>query len=395
MSAEAGAELLRGLYVLMKMATLHGEGHPATVRHAEEMARGGEEAWQLQFVRGGLFYGRQLIECDEETYEQGQEVGEALGRLGFEELSHQGKMEVSALCAMGGMLSRGMVGGASSLADHKIEGFAWREIEQTSWGEAQERVTPEVVSVSNVSLALSSVEMMEANPWSFRDGIGLVRRAQRAWEADAEAAWEALELAEARWTPRRRAWSAALGAWSLLARAGVGEGVCRVGAHAALALGVCGYEERGGVELEVARARAVEAMASQLEGQSGYLPPHVLRVMALLSGLRRRGVGEVVELVWEMGRARSPQGVGFDLTRADLMARLAGQMGTMWSPGWVRIAVAEHGALPAGAHVRLGDGRLGVIVGRVGGRVQVVVEGCLEVVDGRLELVSARRAAGG
>jgi hypothetical protein len=63
-----------------------------------------------------------------------------------------------------------------------------------------------------------------------------------------------------------------------------------------------------------------------------------------------------------MELARCPEGVGFDLTRADLLAHAVQLEGTRFSAEWVRAVIKICGAVPVGATVRLRDGRVGVVI---------------------------------
>jgi hypothetical protein len=65
---------------------------------------------------------------------------------------------------------------------------------------------------------------------------------------------------------------------------------------------------------------------------------------------------------YEMERARCPDGVAFDLTRADLLAHAVTLEATRFSPEWVRAVIKICGAVPVGATVLLQDGRVGVVI---------------------------------
>jgi hypothetical protein len=73
-------------------------------------------------------------------------------------------------------------------------------------------------------------------------------------------------------------------------------------------------------------------------------------------------VTDLIELAYEMERARCPDGVRFDLTRGDLLAHAVALEGTRFDAEWVRTVIKICGAVPVGACVRLRDGRVGAVI---------------------------------
>jgi hypothetical protein len=63
-----------------------------------------------------------------------------------------------------------------------------------------------------------------------------------------------------------------------------------------------------------------------------------------------------------MERARTPRGVPFDLTRADLLAYAVEQARDRFSADWVRTLIKVCGTVPVGACVQLADGRVGIVI---------------------------------
>jgi hypothetical protein len=73
-------------------------------------------------------------------------------------------------------------------------------------------------------------------------------------------------------------------------------------------------------------------------------------------------IAELIELAYEMERARCPERVPFDLTRADLLAFAVEQGKERFSPDWVRAVIKICGTVPVGACVQLADGRVGMVI---------------------------------
>ena len=100
--------------------------------------------------------------------------------------------------------------------------------------------------------------------------------------------------------------------------------------------------------------------------------PQCLLVASLVhlmgSVMRRRkdlvalSVTDLIELAYDMERARCPGNVPFDLTRADLLAHSIQRNMTPARADWLRIVMKVCGALPVGAHVQLHDGRVGIVM---------------------------------
>src|SRR6185369_8922276 len=100
--------------------------------------------------------------------------------------------------------------------------------------------------------------------------------------------------------------------------------------------------------------------------------PQCLLVASLVhlmgAEMRRRkdlvalSVTDLIELAYDMERARCPGNVPFDLTRADLLAHQVQRAMDPARADWLRIIMKVCGALPVGAHVQLQDGRVGIVM---------------------------------
>ena len=91
--------------------------------------------------------------------------------------------------------------------------------------------------------------------------------------------------------------------------------------------------------------------------------PHRLRVTTLVRGLTlpadgSNGVLSLVRAAYELERRRCPHDLSVSLTKADLMAWLADQLGERIDANWGRAILGVAGLIPAGSYV-LADTRLG------------------------------------
>ena len=140
-------------------------------------------------------------------------------------------------------------------------------------------------------------------------------------------------------------------------------------------------------------------VTAMLEGGRTGIEPHRILVVASIesarSGTRPAALAlvEVMRLAYELERGRRSAGVSFHLDRADLLAAVAE---ADVDPRWLGLLLTSAGALPIGAHVRLHDGRVAIVMGRgVPGepfRPEVMVAGGRFVPQLPVTLLASRRA---
>ena len=399
-------DLLRDLYVLLKTAAAYGAEHPLYASVAERLAeRIGAipPPFSLQFVRGGVFWQRQMLTLNNELYERATTIAQSLDHLDVHEVTVTKVPGVDDLRAFGMALGRGMLGPSDALDALRIEGMSWRRIPNASWGEDQEDIDVELFALSQIALAVKEADALHAQReqgWSFNKGLAVIRRLERALEVEQTASVRALELAPGGWTPARRAVSSALGVNAALSRVGCSKGTRRAAAHVALVLGMYGLEERAGQPVDIAAQRALGPMLGAPSRARGGISPHRLRVSVVVHQLANTRVTDwlpvchIIQLCHELEVERAPEGVGFDLTLADLMALAAQEMGVAFAPTWVKVLIDLHGHTPCGAYARTPDGAIGVVLGPCEGGHELLVGGRVITVSDGLELVTSAQAHG-
>ena len=105
-------------------------------------------------------------------------------------------------------------------------------------------------------------------------------------------------------------------------------------------------------------------------GKATRIEPHRLRVCSVLHEIghdpRARkelpGIPALVFLLCELERRRKPPDVDFALTFTDLLAMATFEIETSFEPAAVRALIHASGEVPIGAHVRLPDGRFGIVL---------------------------------
>jgi hypothetical protein len=93
----------------------------------------------------------------------------------------------------------------------------------------------------------------------------------------------------------------------------------------------------------------------------------------LLAPRAEHPVLDTIALAYEMERLRCPEHLDFDLTNADLWAAVASQAGIGYALEWVRALVDTFGAIPAGAWVRVDDGRHALVLGPADGAATLLL----------------------
>ncbi len=370
--------LVNHIHMLMKAALLHDAQHSVTQNAANALCKAVaalSPPFTLQFVAGGVFLDRTLVPLDFGHYERGMLLTIALNRLNAHELSFETPLDVAVAQRLAQALAAGSRGPTDDLKGVELPGFTWREIPHAKSGIDAEGVDPEVAAIAHTVLGLSVVEQIaeeRETSWPWTKGLAVIRRLEKGLAAKDGAAMRVVELAPDGWPLPRRALAAAQLVLQVLTRVGASPSNRRAAAHAALALTLQGLGERGGVDAQ----SAADALASRMtrdpvQARSGIAPQCLLvatLVHLMSSSMRGKKsivsltVTDLIELAYEMERARCPAGVAFDLTRADLLAHAVTLEGTRFSPEWVRVVIKICGAVPVGATVQLQDGRIGVVI---------------------------------
>lgn len=399
---EIAIKTLQAIFVLMRTVMAHGTAHPLThdsVRRVQEVFVV-ESPWALQWVRGGVFRDQILLELSDELYWRAATLSTALEHLGVNELSFKPTPSAEEWMALGEALALGALGPHDVLETRRPDRLGWRAIPNASWGEDAQEIDPEVFALIQIALSLRDVEAMRAealHPWPWATSLRLLRRLERAAEAHRRAGTRALELAPEGWTVARRACSAAYQVVCVLQDARADHFLQRTCAHTALALALHGYDETLGVGVTEAAARCAPLLQGLGESARSGAPPHHMRVAVNLHLLASApptswpGPLHLCAMLYELERQRRPERVSFALTLTDLMASLAQDMGTLHPPLWAKALIQAHDTYPPGAHVRLQDGRLGMIINATPAHIEALIDGQLHQLSPRapLQLLSS------
>lgn len=371
-------DLVAQLHSLMKAVLMHDERHSLAQKNAAALCQvvaAVPPPFVLQFVAGGVFLDRTLVPLDFQHFERCLELTRALHRLAAHELSFETALPEQSALRLGRALASGLRGkGEHGLKDEEIPGLSWREIPFAQSGIDAEGVDSEVAAIAHTVLGLSVAEQIAEKPeepWPWNMGLSVIRRLEKGLATNADSAMRVVEFAPEGWPVPRRALSASQLVLQVLTRVGIDAGNRRAAAHAALALGLQGLRPRGGVSVaEAADELIARITRAPIQAQSG-IAPQCLLVASLLHVMgtemrRKRSVSlmiaELVELAYEMERARCPEGVPFDLTRADLLAFAVEHSKHRFSTDWVRAVIKVCGTVPVGACVQLADGRVGMVI---------------------------------
>lgn len=372
-------DLVAQLHSLMKAVLLHDERHSLAQKNAVALCQvvaAVPPPFVLQFVAGGVFLDRTLVPLDFMHFERCLELTRALNKLAAHELSFETALPEASALRLGRALAAGLRGQGEGgfKAGEEIPGLSWREIPFAQSGIDAEGVDSEVAAIAHTVLGLSVAEQIAEKPeepWPWNMGLSVIRRLEKGLATNADSAMRVVEFAPEGWPVPRRALSASQLVLQVLTRVGVDAGNRRAAAHAALALGLQGMRPRGGVSVaEAADALIARITRAPIQAQSG-IAPQCLLVASLLHVMgtemrRKRSVSlmiaELVELAYEMERARCPEGVPFDLTRADLLAFAVEHGKHRFATDWVRAVIKVCGTVPVGACVQLADGRVGMVI---------------------------------
>jgi len=367
--------LIADLHTLMKAVVLHDAGHPVAKQSADTLCKAIEAMsppFVLQFVAGGVFLDRTLVPLDFNHFERCQALTRALARLGAHELSFESSLAQENALQLGHALAAATRGQRGALEAAEIPGLTWREIPHAQSGIDAEGVDPDVAAIAHTLLGLGVVEQIAAQPdepWPWNMGLAVIRRIEKGLAANAGAAMRVIEFAPEGWPIARRALSASQLVLQVLTRVGADPPNRRAAAHAALALALQGLRPRDGLDAAAAAdGLATRMTRAPIQAESGIAPQCLLvaSLAHLMGSKARHGsavvsliVTELIELAYEMERARCPARVPFDLGRADVLAfALQHQL----APDWMRAVIKICGAVPVGACVQLRDGRVGIVI---------------------------------
>jgi hypothetical protein len=370
--------LLNQLHTLMKAVLLHDVKHPVASRAAVGLSNAVAAMpppFVIQFVAGGVFVDRTLVPLDFNHYERCVELTRSLSKLSAHELAFETALSEANALRIGQALAAGARGQGDDLRGVEIAGVGWRDIPRAQSGVDAEGVDPDVAAITHTVLGLSVVEQIAGQPdapWPWNMGFAVIRRLEKGLAAKETAATRVIEFAPDGWPVPRRALSASQLVLQVLTHVGVDASNRRAAAHAALALGLQGLQARSGADMATAAdGLAARMLKAPIQAQSG-VAPQCLLVASLVHmlGSKMRSeqthlpliVTELIELAYEMERARCPERAPFDLTRADLLAFAVEQGDDRFSADWVRAVVKICGAAPVGACVQMADGRVGIVI---------------------------------
>lgn len=386
----ASAQSLLDLFILVKTVAGHGPAHPLTLQMAQTLAEHISQSatpWSLQFIRSGVFRDMNLLELNGEGYRRARTLAAAMNNLGFHELRIERDVDASTWLRLAIELARALMAPSHGLEQLKLPGLSWRKIAHAGSGQDDaDDIDPELFAITHVALAMRAMERWpspQPERWPWRLGLTVLRHLERAVNASAQAATRAMELAPGGWPPHRRAASMALHALLILGELGQPESARRASAHAALALGLGGMMTRSGAPFSQAAAIAQRKMLAGLEDfEPERLPQHYIQTCAFADQIQRPAISwlpstHLLRLLYELERERCPKDTTLSLTLADLLAIAARDMGSVYAPAWVRALIQAHGAWPPGAHVRLADGRAGLVLTVLDDTLELLCQGSI------------------
>lgn len=367
-----GTEIISTLAGLLTAGLSYASSeHPAVTAAGERFAavigRADQEV-TVQFVFRVPFLNRELISLDTKHFEQARRIGRALETLGINELTFSLGLTAEAAAHLGVRLARGARGIHDGLVGFHPTAIRWRDIPEAKWDEEFNEVDADVFVAAQLTLAIQSTEKLCASDTPRHTGLRIVRRLERSLDIAPDVVRRTIELMPGQWSPARRTISAALVISMALRHLDINVSVRRAATHAMLLVAIDGLRAREGVALDVAAHIAFESFCRPRSKSRSMLTPHRLRTAAILDAMARRtplrwpGVLHLIGLVFDLESQRCPKGVDFALTRADLLAYASENMGRGYPSAWVKLLVSLFDTFPAGAYVRLTDGRTGVVI---------------------------------
>lgn len=379
--------MVERLFVLMRTLAVHGPSHPVSVQIAQAVADGiaaAELPFTLQFVRQAVFQDHALVMFDPGGFQRSLRVAAALAAVGVHQLSVDSVPSVDDLISLGAGLASGH--GAAL----QIPGMQLRAILDGQTGTAGETVEPERFAAVMLLRALMDAEHIDAGrggAWAWSRGAAILRRLERATEADGPTSTRFLEVAPGELTVPRRAVQATVLALAAMRLVGLDAATRRVGGHATLAVAITGLRARGGDDFPAAATRALDQLRSSLSAGRSKIDPHRLRTCALVHDAafrpearsRWHPIARLMELVYEHEVLRCPPDANFDLGAVDLLSALAPRSFVQDDPGWLQALAELVGRWAPGMRVVLEEGDAGVLLGGAGARPMVFTGAAVKV----------------
>ena len=345
--------MVERLFVLMRTLAVHGPSHPVSVQIAQALADGiaaSDLPFSLQFVRQAVFENHALVMFDPGGFQRSLRVAAALAAIGVHQVSVDQVPAVEDLVALGAELASGH---GTAL---QIPGVQLRAIRDGQTGTAGETVEPARFAAVMLLRALMDAEHINevrGGAWPWSRGAAILRRLERATDADAGTSTRFLEVAPGAFTVPRRAVQAT-----------------------ALALAAMRLV---GLDFATAATRALDQLRSSLAAGRSKVDPHRRRACALVhdaafrpeARARWHPVARLVELVYEHEVLRCPSDTDFDLNAVDLLSALAPRAFVRDDPGWLQALTEIVGRWAPGLRVTLEDGATGVLLGGPGARPMV------------------------
>lgn len=410
--------LLEQLFLLLKTSSSHGAYHPlsrqlATATSLQVQAVGAPFA--MQFIGGVIFLDRELVPLTPATYQMTQAISRCLAHAMIHEVTFNEVPEPNQLSDFANELTRGnRPKGQAINFGHKC--LDWRSIEAATYGSELEKVDPDVFASAQLALAVSAVEALMLEPdesWNFTLAVSAVRRLERTLAGGRSAILRALEIAPGTWSPARRVVAACIHLLSMATTLAVSQRTQRASAHALLAMGVCGYYQRGGKPVGdaviAAHSRVVESnvTARGPAAEAAKSEPHRIRTCSLLTQyvrtLQKNGLTNLhpllasMSMCYELELMRCPVDSNLDLTMTDSLARFCSSIDEPEAPAHLRALMAASGALPPGSRVRLDDGQVGIVLDAPADdplRPVVLVQGRIMVAQNPVSLVPPLQVQG-
>jgi hypothetical protein len=379
--------MVERLFVLMRTLAVHGPSHPVSVQIAQALADGiaaAELPFTLQFVRQAVFQDHALVMFDPGGFQRSLRVAGALAALGAQQIS------VEAVPAVDDLITLGLEMASPHGAASQMVGMQLRAILGGHAGTAGETVEPARFAAVMLLRALMDAEHIDAargGPWQWSRGAAILRRLERATEADGVTSVRFLDVAPGEFTVPRRAVQATVLAIAAMRLVGVDVPTRRVGGHAALAVAMAGLRARGGDDFPAAATRALDQLRSTLSTGRSKIDPHRVRTCALVHDAafrpearsRWHPVARLMELVYEHAVMRCPTDASFDLDAVDLLSALSGRAFVKDDPGWFQALVEVGGRWAPGLRVVLEEGDAGVLLGGQSARPMVFTGAAVKI----------------
>ena len=390
---KATSAIVDRLFLLTRTAGTHGESHQSSVQSAQRFCEAVAAAgppFTLQLLEEALFRDRELVPLSVEDFFRYRELAANLAKASIRELTVKAAPSAEDALKLAVALVAAGHGSSEEVRKLSLPGISWRAT--CSQGEG---LGAAALAVRHVQLAAGKcrpVFVPAGAPWAWEAAGATVRHLERACRSDKVGTASALALLGGRWVPPRRALSAAWMALGVMEDLGVRRAVRRAAAHVCFGLAAAGLSEIGGHPLPEAVKLLAKRMLAAPPPARGGLDDHRHRTTALVASLAEHAdnpkawhpILQLVQLTYELELRRRPAAIDADFTLVDLLTHATSEMGKTYDQVWVQLLIHFVGPAPAGTHVRLPDGRMGVAVGKgITGdpwRPSVVVDGELEQV---------------